>query len=256
MTTPASIENLVRQCFTAYEAKDRSLIESALAPDFTFSSPVDDNISRAAYFDRCWPNSEHTGKFHLEPILVDGDQAIVRYQGTSTDGTRFRNVEVFAIAGGKVKHVQVYFGTDTAESVDQQEVEATVQAWARAIERKDVAAVASHFAENSVSFLLAPPLVADEALEKNLREWFATFQGPLGHTLDQLQITTGGGTCAIAHGLIHLTGTKTDGTATNIWYRLTLGLTKTDRAWKISHTHESVPFLMDGSEKAATNLSP
>ncbi|RYD31948.1 MAG: hypothetical protein EOP85_22235, partial [Verrucomicrobiaceae bacterium] len=223
--------------------------------DFTFSSPVDENISRTTYFDRCWPNSEHTARFELEPIFIDGDQAIVRYQGTSTDGSRFRNVEVFTIAGGKVKHVQVYFGTDTAETVDQQEVEATVQAWARAIERKDVAAVTSHFAENSVSFLLAPPLVADEALEKNLRDWFATFEGPLGHEIAQLRVTTGGGSCAIAHGLIHLTGTKTDGTATHIWYRLTLGLTKTVRAWKIFHTHESVPFHMDGPQRAATDLS-
>src|SRR5215217_2673014 len=131
-----------------------------------------------------------------------------------------------------------------------------VQAWAQAIQRKDVAAAASHFADNAVSFLRALPLVADEALEKNLREWFATFEGPLGHTLHQLQITTGGGTCAIAHGLIHLTGTKKDGTATDIWYRLTLGLTKTEHTWKIVHTHESVPFLMDGSEQAATDLKP
>ena len=61
-TTPASIEHLVRQCFRAYEEKDRSLIESALAPDFTFSSPVDDNISRAAYFDRCRGRDPTSGR--------------------------------------------------------------------------------------------------------------------------------------------------------------------------------------------------
>lgn len=81
------------------------------------------------------------------------------------------------------------------------------------------------------------------------------FDGPLSHTLHQVQVIAGG-TCACVHGLIHLTGTKTDGTATDIWYRLTLALTKTATAWKIVHAHESVPFLMDGSEKAATRLAP
>ena len=134
-TTPDEIRTLVRRCFRAYEEKNRSMIESTLAPDFTFSSPVDDSISREAYFDRCWPNSEHTENFDLESILVDGDQAVVRYQGTSTDGSRFRNVEVFTITDGKVRHVQVYFGSETGESVDEAEVKATVRAWAEAIER-------------------------------------------------------------------------------------------------------------------------
>ncbi|MEO5716630.1 MAG: nuclear transport factor 2 family protein [Luteolibacter sp.] len=249
------IADLIRQCFTAYETSDRELIEAALAPDFTFSSPVDDNISREAYFERCWPNSAHIEKFELQPILVDGDQAIARYHGTATDGSRFHNVEVFTIASGKVRHVDVYFGSDTAESVDHSEIKATLCAWAAAIGRKDVAATDGYFADNAVNFFIAPPLVADEPLEKNLRGWFATFEGPLSHTLHQLHIT-GGGSCACAHGLIHLTGTRTDGTAADIWYRLTLALTKTDRAWKIVHAHESVPFLMDGSEKAATHLTP
>lgn len=249
------IADLIRQCFTAYETNNRDLIETALAPDFTFSSPVDDNISREAYFDRCWPNSAHIEKFELEPILVERDQAIARYHATATDGSRFHNVEVFTIASGKVRHVDVYFGADTAKSADHSEINATLGAWAAAIGRKDVAATAGYFADSAVNFFLAPPLVADGSLEKNLRDWFATFEGPLSHTLHQLRIT-GGGSCAFAHGLIHLTGNKTDGTATDIWYRLTLAFTKTDRSWKIVHAHESVPFLMDGTEKAAAHLTP
>lgn len=247
--------DLVHQCFTAYETKDRASIEAALAPDFTFSSPVDDNISREAYFARCWPNSGHIAKFKLAPILIDGDQAIARYEVTTNNGSRFHNVEIFTISHGKVRHVEVYFGSDTGEAVDHAEIKATVGAWAVAVGRKDVTGTIAHFAGDAVNFFMAPPLVADEPLAQNLRDWFATFEGPLNHTLHHLQVI-GGGSCACTHGLIHLTGTKTDGSPTDIWYRLTFALTKSEKDWKIAHAHESVPFLMDGSEKAATHLTP
>ncbi|GAA5121175.1 nuclear transport factor 2 family protein [Luteolibacter yonseiensis] len=249
------INQLVRQCFNAYENKDRAAIESVLAPDFTFSSPVDDNIGREAYFERCWPNSEHIGKFELEPVLVEGDKAVVRYVGTAVDGSRFRNVEVFTIAGGKVRHVEVFFGADTAESVDGEEIRSVVAAWAEAVARKDVDGVLAHFTKDPVNFFMAPPLVADDPLGENLRDWFATFEGPLGHSVQQLRVS-GGGSCAWAHGLIHLTGRKVEGEETDLWYRLTLGLVKEEAAWRIAHAHESVPFLMDGSERAATGLKP
>src|SRR5262245_60274246 len=60
-TASQDTAGIVRACFTAYERKDRALIELLLAPDFTFSSPLDDCISRERYFERCWPNSEHAG---------------------------------------------------------------------------------------------------------------------------------------------------------------------------------------------------
>lgn len=42
----------------------------------------------------------------------------------------------------------------------------------------------------------------------------------------------------------------------DFWIRLNLGLRKAGGAWKIIHEHESVPFLMDGSDKAALDLKP
>ena len=50
---------LIRRYYEAYDDSDRSLIESALHTQFTFSSPNDDdNIDQAEYFTRCWPNHE------------------------------------------------------------------------------------------------------------------------------------------------------------------------------------------------------
>ena len=43
---------------------------------------------------------------------------------------------------------------------------------------------------------------------------------------------------------------------TDVWFRHTIGLRKIDGRWKIVHSHESVPFYMDGSDKAAVDLKP
>ena len=45
------ITDLVRRVFHAYQTADRSEIEPLLADDFTFTSPYDDHLDRAAYFD-------------------------------------------------------------------------------------------------------------------------------------------------------------------------------------------------------------
>jgi PhnB protein len=53
-----------------------------------------------------------------------------------------------------------------------------------------------------------------------------------------------------------LSGTKSDGEKADVWFRLTLGLRKLGGEWRIAHQHESVPFYMDGSYRAAVDLKP
>jgi ketosteroid isomerase-like protein len=105
-----SVEDVVRGCFRAYAEKDRGLLESLVAEDFTFTSPWDDHIDRKTYFERCWPNSERIRKFHLERIFVEGNEAFVRYELIPVEGKGFRNVEWFRVEGGLLREVQVYFG--------------------------------------------------------------------------------------------------------------------------------------------------
>ncbi|MDR3403399.1 MAG: nuclear transport factor 2 family protein [Chthoniobacter sp.] len=104
--------DLVRHCFAAYVAKDQEALEAMLAADFTFSSPLDDHISRAEYFARCWPNSEKMDTVHLEQTWAEGDEVFVLYLCEQTDGKTFRNIEHFKIEGRKVKSVNVYFGRE------------------------------------------------------------------------------------------------------------------------------------------------
>jgi PhnB protein len=53
-----------------------------------------------------------------------------------------------------------------------------------------------------------------------------------------------------------MNGTKTDGEQVDLWFRATVGLRKIGGRWRITHEHESVPFYMDGSYRAAVDLKP
>jgi hypothetical protein len=113
----ATVEELVRACFQAYVAKDRAAIERLIAPVFSFTSPLDNQLDRRRYFELCWPNSEHLRAINIRKLFVQGNEAFVLYDGEGPDGKRFRNTEFFAIEGGQIARVEVYFGWDLPHAV-------------------------------------------------------------------------------------------------------------------------------------------
>jgi ketosteroid isomerase-like protein len=102
--------DIARQCYRAFEAKDRALLERLLAEDFVFSSPQDDYIDRATYFARCWPNSDNIRRFTFEFIAEQGSEVVVRYLVETNDGRRFRNMETLRFTGDRISAADVYFG--------------------------------------------------------------------------------------------------------------------------------------------------
>jgi ketosteroid isomerase-like protein len=107
----ASKSDIIRRCFDAYRSKQRAVLEDLLADDFRFTSPYDDAIDKAAYFERCWPTSiEYIASNTIEDICETDDHAFVRYQCVTVDGKEFRNTEFFTFEGGKVRAIEVYFG--------------------------------------------------------------------------------------------------------------------------------------------------
>jgi ketosteroid isomerase-like protein len=87
-------------------------VEALLTEDFTFYSPPDPGIDRATYFERCWPNSELIAAFEFIRLIEAGDEVVVTYESTKTDGGRFRNTEVLTFAGDRIRRAEVYFGWD------------------------------------------------------------------------------------------------------------------------------------------------
>lgn len=107
----SDVASIARQCFAAYEHDDRALLDSLLAEDFTFTSPRDDHLDRATYFERCWPGHEHIRAIHISHLMVEGNDALVRYQCEPVSGEPFWNVEYMRVTDGKLQEVTVYFGS-------------------------------------------------------------------------------------------------------------------------------------------------
>ncbi len=101
---------IARDCYRAYESGDRRLVEQHLHDDFTFFSPADVGIDRARYFERCWPNAQLIDAFDFKRLVELGDEVLVTYEATRTDGTSFRNTEVLTFDADKLIRTEVYFG--------------------------------------------------------------------------------------------------------------------------------------------------
>jgi len=140
-------------------------------------------------------------------------------------------------------------------STEEAKVRAVIEDWAQAVRTKDANRMLSHAAPRRIEFALAPPLISDAGDRKGLDAWFATWQGPIGYEIRDLNVAASGN-LAFCHSLNRMSGTSTSGEKSDLWFRLTICFRKVDGAWKIVHSHESVPFYMDGSYKAAIDLKP
>jgi PhnB protein len=141
-----------------------------------------------------------------------------------------------------------------AATAAEKDVKQAIEARNAALSAKDVAAVMATGYAGFVSYSMAPPLKSTEG-KAGLVGWFATWDGPIGLKVRDLKITAGDDV-AFASCLAHMTGRKTDGEDIDLWHRQTLGLKRVRGDWKIVHEHSSVPFLMDGSYRAAVDLKP
>ena len=111
MPSPDRLQ-LARATYGAYESGHRRVLERILSDDFSFYSPLDAGIDRARYFERCWPNAELISAFEFKRLIEAGDEVLVTYESTKTDGRRFRNTEVLTFDGEKLSKAEVYFGWD------------------------------------------------------------------------------------------------------------------------------------------------
>jgi len=104
--------DVVRSLMQSYLAQDRQAAERLIADDFVFTSPQDDHIDRATFFERCFPASIHLGTQQLlHAATTEDDGVFVLYEYDSlTDGGRYRNAEYHTVRDGRVTEIQVFFG--------------------------------------------------------------------------------------------------------------------------------------------------
>jgi uncharacterized protein (TIGR02246 family) len=129
--------------------------------------------------------------------------------------------------------------------------------WVKAIGRKSVEDAIACLAPDVLTFDLAPPLQHEglAAIRRGLEEWFPTWAGPIDLEIHDFRVTADDHV-AYCTSLQRMRGTKTDGAKPDLWFRSTMCLRGIDGSWRIAHEHTSTPFYMDGSNRAALDLTP
>jgi ketosteroid isomerase-like protein len=130
-----------------------------------------------------------------------------------------------------------------------------VEAIAAAYRAKDAAAIARHYAPGARIADLAPPLLRRGFDAEGIQAWLDGWDGPVEVTARDLVVEVAGD-LAVAHGLQHLRTRTRGGEEAAWWSRITRSLARTPAGWRITHEHDSVPFHMDGSFRAAVDLEP
>ena len=125
-----------------------------------------------------------------------------------------------------------------------------------AVANKDAATLAARQHPDVITYNVLPPLHArgSEAVEAATAAWFASYDGPIGYDVSDLNVTAEGdvGFCSF---LYHVTGTLKSGDVVDMWVRATLGCVRTGGRWLITHDHESVPFD-PATGQALVSLTP
>lgn len=110
-TRAGSKADTVRAMFASYLQQDRDRAERLLADEFVFTSPQDDHIDRAAFFERCFPTANRLIRQDLLHVVGAGDDDVfVMYEYELKTGERHRNVEVLTVRGDQITEAQVFFG--------------------------------------------------------------------------------------------------------------------------------------------------
>jgi uncharacterized protein (TIGR02246 family) len=125
---------------------------------------------------------------------------------------------------------------------------------------RDVHRMIAPYTDDATCYTLAPPLEQGPetayGTPDGVQKWLDSFDGPVLIDYRDPVVTTDGDV-AFVHTLTQMTATPAGGANSfSFWFRSTYGLRRIDGSWHIAHRHESTPFYMDGSFRAATDLRP
>jgi ketosteroid isomerase-like protein len=121
---------------------------------------------------------------------------------------------------------------------DQADILALIDKMHKANYDKDAAGFVALFDTDAAVFNLAPPLVHHGINLQEKQAWFDSWDGRIELEARNFDVTVSG-EFAFCHGFMH-----------------TLHLKREVKGWKIIHEHTSVPFYMDGTQRAAFDLKP
>lgn len=143
---------------------------------------------------------------------------------------------------------------------DRAQIDALFEQLQRAYATHNADAIVAAYTRDAVIYDLAPPLMHRGLNAKSLEQWLASWDGPLAMDMQDFAITIDEN-LAVATALSKMQGKKKmqgqqASEQKEMWMRTTWALRKIHGQWLISHDHASVPFYMDESMRAATDLTP
>jgi ketosteroid isomerase-like protein len=146
--------------------------------------------------------------------------------------------------------------TENGRAANEAQIRALIHDRTKAVLAKDSVGATSGNAPDILTFDVINPLqrVGSDASRKRAEEWFASFQGPLGYEIRDLDVTAGDDV-AFSYGLCHVSATTTAGEIVDMWWRMTQCFRKIDGKWMVTHEHNSVPFDPENGE-ASLDLKP
>lgn len=139
-----------------------------------------------------------------------------------------------------------------SSTTDRTEIEALFRQLERAHVDHDADAIVAAYAPDALIYDLAPPLGRRGMSRDSVAAWLAGWDGPIAIDARDVVLTVEG-KLAYVSALQRMRG-RQGGVAQDMWYRMTACLRKTGGRWRIAHEHTSVPFYMDGSDRAAVDL--
>lgn len=147
--------------------------------------------------------------------------------------------------------------TDSAGAAVQ-DIRAMIARREGAMRGRDAATIAADYAPDALKFDLAPPLQNVGVDAAALQAWLDGFDGEIDFAVTDLAISVStDASLAFCHSLNRLSTTPHGADFRfTLWYRATLCLRQTPTGWQIAHEHNSTPFYMDGTLRAATDLTP
>jgi uncharacterized protein (TIGR02246 family) len=141
---------------------------------------------------------------------------------------------------------------------DEQTIRELIDTRTQAMRAGDAKTICDAYVHDAVVFSLAPPLVQPPEGTRDvaqLQAWFDEKGGSVLADVQDLQVTVDGD-LALCTSLESMGAPPDAPQQFTLWYRSTLGLRRVDGQWRICHEHTSTPFYMDGSNRAALDLTP
>jgi ketosteroid isomerase-like protein len=141
----------------------------------------------------------------------------------------------------------------TTPEADAADIRAVLDALAAAYGARDAGAIARHYLPEARIADLAPPLLRRGFRPEAVQAWLDGWAGPVAIAARDVVVDIDGD-LAVAHGLQRVAARTPAGADAAWWSRITRTFARTPAGWRIAHEHESVPFHMDGSFRAAVDL--